>query len=56
MKIPELLTSLRNHVTALQTERATAYASGQTSRVLEIDAKLIETQTTIEQLEGTQQE
>ena len=56
MKIPELLTSLRNYVTALQTERATAYASGQTTRVLEIDAKIVETQTTIQQLEGAQQE
>ncbi len=53
MKKPDLLTLLRNSVTALQTERATAYSSGQVARVLEIDAKILETQTTIDEIEST---
>jgi len=56
MKTSELLRLLKNAVTALQTELATASSAGQVARVLEIDAKIIETQTTIEQLEGVQQE
>lgn len=52
MKINELLILLKNSLTALQAERATAYASGQVARVLEIDAKIAETQTTIDQIEG----
>ena len=56
MKIPELVTMLKNAVSALQTERATASSSGQVARVLEIDSKIIETQTTIEQLEGAKSE
>ena len=56
MKTNEFLILLKNSVTALQTERATANSSGQVARVLEIDAKILETQTTIEQLEGVQPE
>jgi hypothetical protein len=52
MKTSELLTLLKNLVTNLQTERATAFASGQVARVLEIDAKITETQTTIDEIEG----
>jgi hypothetical protein len=52
MKTSELLTLLKNLVTNLQTERATAFASGQVARVFEIDAKIAETQTTIDEIEG----
>jgi hypothetical protein len=56
MNTNELLTLLKNSVTALQAERATASSSGQVARVLEIEIKILETQTTIEQLEGVQPE
>jgi hypothetical protein len=52
MKTSELLILLKNLVASLQAERATAFASGQVARVFEIDAKITETQTTIEEIEG----
>ncbi len=52
MKTSELLILLKNLVTALQTERATANSNGNVVRVLEIDAKIAETQTTIDEIES----
>jgi hypothetical protein len=52
MKTSELLILLKNLVTALQTERATANSNGLVERVIEIDAKILETQITIDQIEG----
>ena len=52
MKTSELITLLKNLVTSLQAERATAFSSGLVERVLEIDVKITETQTTIDEIEG----
>lgn len=52
MKTSELLNLLKNLVISLQTERATAFAGGLVARVLEIDAKITETQTTIDEIES----
>ena len=52
MKTSELLIQLKNLVTALYTERATANSNGNVARVLEIDAKITETQTTIDEIES----
>jgi hypothetical protein len=52
MKTSELLILLKNLVTSLQAERATANSNGNVARVLEIDAKIAETQTTIDEIES----
>jgi hypothetical protein len=52
MTTSELLILLNNSVISLQTERATAFSAGLVERVLEIDAKITETQITIDQIEG----
>jgi hypothetical protein len=52
MKTSDLLNLLKNLLTSLQAERATAFSGGQVARVFEIDAKITETQTTIDQIEG----
>jgi hypothetical protein len=52
MKTSELLILLKNLVTALQAERATANSNGNVARVLEIDTKILETQTTIDEIES----
>ena len=52
MTTSELLILLNNSLKALQTERATAFSGGLVERVLEIDVKITETQTTIDQIEG----
>lgn len=52
MKTSELLLMLKNLVASLQAERATAITSGRVERVIEIDAKIAETQTTIDEIES----
>lgn len=52
MTTSELLILLNNSLTSLQTERATAFSGGLVERVFEIDAKILETQITIDQIEG----
>jgi hypothetical protein len=52
MTASELLILLNNSLTALQTERATAFSGGLVERVLEIDVKIIEIQITIDQIKG----
>jgi|688.fasta_scaffold184640_2 hypothetical protein len=53
MKTSDVLAMLKNLIASLKAERATAFSSGLVERVFEIDAKIIETQTTIDQIEST---
>lgn len=50
MNIKDLLSLLNRSITTLNSERAVASSSGDVERVLMIDMKLLETETTIAQL------
>jgi len=50
MTINELITLLANQVATLNNARTTAQALGDVDHVLIIDAKILETETTLDQL------
>ena len=50
MNIKDLMSLLNRSITTLNSERAVASSSGDVERVLMIDMKLLETETTIAQL------
>lgn len=50
MNVAEIISTLERLLITLNAERATASASGNLTRVIEIDAKKVETETTLSQL------
>lgn len=50
MTIPEILTLLDRLIATLKAERTTVFSSGNISRLVEIDGKIAETETSIAQL------
>ena len=52
MTIPEIIVLLENQITTLNVARATAERLGDINRVLEIDAKIAETEGTLTALKG----
>lgn len=55
MTISELIALLENQITTLNVARTTAERLGDVTRVIEVDAKITETATTLDTLRGAAQ-